>query len=686
MFRVGFSQSTYIYDPPGTFTGFTNVNNWDLSTDDTMHPSNFTDNDQIFSIEVTSQDVELDGDWTVSGTNSKVVVGDGLSSTVFTIPENFSYTGTIDVAASSTLNVTNNIVPTMGTLSSTSTVVYNESVGASNQIIAAGTYGNLTIRQSTPIKELQTSIDVTGDLTFNDTEFTVTSSSTITLDGDLSLLQTVVFNSNLGTNLSLTHNGSSVQNFTAANAITIPLNSFSSTKSGGSLTLGSTIDLDITNNFTMSYTSGATFNVTTDNSATVGGTYTLSGSGDNDIMGGDIQSLTINLSSGNGILQGAATVNGTLTLTSGSIELGDNDLTVSSGGSISGAGASKYIITNDDPSSGGELFMTVPDFGAKVFPIGTPTSYNPLRILSLDGDVIISARVFSGVYNSGTSGALVDQIDELVNRTWSLNTVSSPLQVNVRFQWNESEEGVDFLRADGVKIAQYSGGEWTEVTTPTTPSSGTVANSYYVSQTFTSFSEFALGDAGSTLPVIWLSFTGEEVHKGIASLKWKTASELNNEGFEIQKSLDGKNFEVIGFVEGAGTTNEIQTYGFTDEHLQQNTYYRLRQIDFDGKFDYSRIIFVESSLHIAHPFRVYPNPIGDATSIHLTYQLTEPNKVQPLQLQLHDMWGSLLLIFNGSIDELNDVLNDHLSGLSQGVYLLTLSDFTTFTHLKILKQ
>jgi hypothetical protein len=203
----------------------------------------------------------------------------------------------------------------------------------------------------------------------------------------------------------------------------------------------------------------------------------------------------------------------------------------------------------------------------------------------------------------------------------------------------------------------------------------------------TGFSEFALGDAGATLPVTWLSFTGEETQKGVASLEWKTASELINEGFEVQKSVDGKNFEAIGFVKGAGTTNEIQTYNFADEQLRQNTYYRLRQIDFDGQFDYSKIILVESSQHIAHPFSLSPNPVNNSTEVRLTYALAASDKEQPLQLQLHDMHGRLLLTFSGSsIDELNEVLNTRITRLPQGLYLLTLTDFATLTHLKVLKQ
>ena len=91
----------------------------------------------------------------------------------------------------------------MGALSTSSTVVYNENEenngtgNGPNQVIAAGTYGNLTVKHKTPVKQLEDNISVKGQLSFDDTELTVTAPAVLTLDGNLVVSQTVFFNDNL---------------------------------------------------------------------------------------------------------------------------------------------------------------------------------------------------------------------------------------------------------------------------------------------------------------------------------------------------------------------------------------------------------------------------------------------------------------------------------------------------------
>jgi YD repeat-containing protein len=111
------------------------------------------------------------------------------------------------------------------------------------------------------------------------------------------------------------------------------------------------------------------------------------------------------------------------------------------------------------------------------------------------------------------------------------------------------------------------------------------------------------------LPVELLSFTGEKAENGNL-LEWITASELNNKGFDVERSENGENFEKIGFVEGNGTTLEIQNYDYLDENvISELTYYRLKQIDFDGQFEYSNVVVIYQSIK-KETVKVsfYPNP------------------------------------------------------------------------------
>ena len=103
----------------------------------------------------------------------------------------------------------------------------------------------------------------------------------------------------------------------------------------------------------------------------------------------------------------------------------------------------------------------------------------------------------------------------------------------------------------------------------------------------------AWGGSIAALPVEWLSFTGTQTPLGV-QLNWSTAMEENNSHFEIQRTQNGDDWETIGEVTGIGFTDEISEY----QHLDKNplpgvNYYRLRQIDFDGHYDYSRVILVE---------------------------------------------------------------------------------------------
>lgn len=95
----------------------------------------------------------------------------------------------------------------------------------------------------------------------------------------------------------------------------------------------------------------------------------------------------------------------------------------------------------------------------------------------------------------------------------------------------------------------------------------------------------------SPLPVELLQFNANKSDEAIV-LNWATASELNNNYFDIEKSLNGIDFYTIGRVGGAGTSTEIKTYSYTNRNIAPINYYRLKQVDFDGEFEYSKTVKV----------------------------------------------------------------------------------------------
>jgi hypothetical protein len=123
----------------------------------------------------------------------------------------------------------------------------------------------------------------------------------------------------------------------------------------------------------------------------------------------------------------------------------------------------------------------------------------------------------------------------------------------------------------------------------------------------------------TTIPVELTSFTANVV-EGSVVLNWTTATETNNQGFEIQRSADELNFDNIGFVPGFGTTTEPKIYSYTDQSVNSGVYYyRLKQIDFDGNFSYSEVVEVDVALPTEFSLEQnYPNPFNPSTSIQFS--------------------------------------------------------------------
>ncbi len=177
--------------------------------------------------------------------------------------------------------------------------------------------------------------------------------------------------------------------------------------------------------------------------------------------------------------------------------------------------------------------------------------------------------------------------------------------------------------------------------------------------------------ADTAIPVEFAAFSAN-VSGQTVQLYWKTASEVNNRGFEIQRN-DGSGFLTIAFVDGKGTTSQTQNYSFTDTELAAGSYnYRLKQIDFDGKFTYSKS--VEVYIGLPQKFVLnqnYPNPFNPSTRISYSVPVTSS-----IKLELYTVTGSkITTLVNGqqdagyySIDLNADILN-----LSTGVYFYKLS-------------
>lgn len=171
------------------------------------------------------------------------------------------------------------------------------------------------------------------------------------------------------------------------------------------------------------------------------------------------------------------------------------------------------------------------------------------------------------------------------------------------------------------------------------------------------------------IPVELVSFTSSVINNTVG-LNWITATELNNSGFEVQKSLDNSNWNKVGFVTGNGTSTEVHSYSFVDQNpIIGTSFYRLKQIDFDGTSEYSNIVevFYGSVAEFALE-QNYPNPFNPTTKIN--YSIKEKGNVE---LKIFDLLGSeIATLVNEEKAPGNYEVFFDASNLSSGVYLYTI--------------
>jgi len=177
------------------------------------------------------------------------------------------------------------------------------------------------------------------------------------------------------------------------------------------------------------------------------------------------------------------------------------------------------------------------------------------------------------------------------------------------------------------------------------------------------------GFGDPTVPVELVSFSAS-VDKGKVVLNWMTASELNNSGFQVERKTSGE-WEEIGFVGGKGTTAEVNNYIFVDANpASGKNYYRLKQIDFDGSFEYSNVIEVDLTM----PYRFvleqnYPNPFNPTTTIN--FETTQKGVVT---LKVYNILGGLVeTLLNEERPAGRHTISFNASNLASGVYFYTLS-------------
>lgn len=172
------------------------------------------------------------------------------------------------------------------------------------------------------------------------------------------------------------------------------------------------------------------------------------------------------------------------------------------------------------------------------------------------------------------------------------------------------------------------------------------------------------------VPVELTSFTAAFVGKDI-KLQWNTATELNNRGFEIQRSINGSDFASIAFVQGNGTSTVTRDYSFVDRNVETrvNYAYRLKQIDFNGNYQFSKVVNLGFALPLEFSLEQnYPNPFNPSTNVVFAVPVKSD-----ITLEVFNLIGQkVATLLQGSVEAGQHTAKFDASSLSSGIFIVKL--------------
>ena len=185
------------------------------------------------------------------------------------------------------------------------------------------------------------------------------------------------------------------------------------------------------------------------------------------------------------------------------------------------------------------------------------------------------------------------------------------------------------------------------------------------------------------IPVELISFSASTT-EGNVLLRWSTATELNNSGFDIERSSDNKDYVKIGFVPGYGTTTESKSYSYTTSLKTTKQYYRLKQVDFDGTFEYSSTVEVDGIAPTEFSLKQnYPNPFNPTTRIDFTLPVESNAKISVYNL----IGQKVVELINLKLYAGNHSVDFDATKLSSGIYLYKIEAgaFSSVKKMQLLK-
>jgi len=334
-----------------------------------------------------------------------------------------------------------------------------------------------------------------------------------------------------------------------------------------------------------------------------------------------------------------------------------------------------------DHNSPKVYFNTVYLTGTGANKYGSAALYLYSSVLNADikNNILVNMRdegiyCASAMFGSGSGPSYSDYNDLYYDHTNSHNCLVriGGMNYHTLAQWqstgkdlNSVNKLVNFVSATDLHLTGLSIGDVDLIGTPianiTTDIDGNTRSALYPYK--------GADEASVVLPVELVSFTAQAENQQVI-LKWITASELNNNGFEVQRGINKTEFATIGFVRGEGTTTNQKEYSYIDRELADGKYYyRLKQIDYNGIYEYSQAIEIDVRILDEYTLEQnYPNPFNPVTIIG--YVLKE-NANAKLVL-LNAIGEEIAVLVNEEQDKGYHKVEFNAKELSSGVYFYQL--------------
>lgn len=310
---------------------------------------------------------------------------------------------------------------------------------------------------------------------------------------------------------------------------------------------------------------------------------------------------------------------------------------------------------------------------------------NPADFLNINGTLYLNASdPINGAELYKSDGTVQGTV--LVKDIYTGLTGSSPqnftnINDELYFSASDSAHGAELWKSDGTSAGTLLVQDFESGTNNGYPENITVINDTVFLTAATPNYGTELYDAvtGTVVPVTLLEFNGI-LKKDDAVLNWKITTQQNIYQFEVERSTDGHTFKEIGKVSTIKQPG-INQYSFTDYNiavlLSPHVYYRLKQIDKDGTYSYSEIIYLNIANISSYRFSVAPNPVSNSTTISFTLPITVG--AEKVSLQIFDIEGRLIkTLVNvqmgaGLHQVIWNVTNDNKSAVTDGIYYLKLN-------------